>query len=112
MRYYHNLYLNEELLDKKEEILYKLEHGKFQWNQYVLVLSQQKQNQLEFYNASMLLQRYFRKQNPMIVGLANGFEGALQLVEEITQEVYDDTKGADIRAWLEGKQREFEERKV
>ena len=112
MKYYHNLYVNEELLEKKEEILYKLEHDIIQLNKYVIVLSRNGNNQLEFYNSSMLLQKYYKMQEPMIVGIADGFDGALLLIEEITQEVYEETKCADIRTWLTKKQREFEEGKI
>lgn len=39
MKYYHNLYLSDELKEKKEGIIYKLEHDKIQLNKYVIVLA-------------------------------------------------------------------------
>lgn len=111
MKYYHNLYIDEGLLEKKEEILYKLEHDVIQLNKYVIVLPENKKNQLELYHSAMLIQKYFKKQELLIVGIADGFEGALLLVKKITQEVYEETEGADIRTWLSEKQCEFEKRK-
>ena len=34
MKYYHNLYLSDELKEKKKGIIYKLEHDKIQLNKY------------------------------------------------------------------------------
>lgn len=110
MRYYHNLYLSDGLAEKKEDIIYKLEHNKFQLNKYVIVLAQNEKNHLEFYNAALLLQRVFGKKNLFVIGIADGEEEALLLVEKITREVYDKTKGADIRAYLLERQRESEEK--
>lgn len=111
MRVYHNLYVSEELTGKKQEILYKIERNVIQFNKYVIVLSKNKKNQLEFYDSSMLLQKYFKNQDSMIVGIADGYEGALLLVKKITEEVYRETEGADLRDYLLEKQRESEESK-
>ena len=35
-----------------------------------------------------------------VVGIAKGYEDAVEMVEEITQEVYNKTKGADIRSYI------------
>ena len=34
------------------------------------------------------------------MGLTKDFEDALEIVEGITQEVYNETKGADIRSYI------------
>ena len=56
MKYYHNLYLSDGLKEKKEGIIYKLEHDKIQLNKYVIVLAENANNNLEFYDAALLLQ--------------------------------------------------------
>lgn len=112
MKYYHRLYMSERLMQKKQEIIYKLEHDEFQLHKYVIVLSSSPQNQLELYHVSLLLQNVFRKEQLFVVGIADGFEEALFLVEKITQEVYDETQGADIRTYLLRKQKEFEEKRL
>lgn len=110
MKYYHNLYLSEGLTERKKEIIYKLEHDKLQWNKYVIVLAANEENHLEFYNSALLLQWKHRKKELFVVGIADGFEESLFLVEKIVQNIYDETGGADIRAYLLKKQREFEEK--
>ena len=42
----------------------------------------------------------------MIVGLAKGYDEAVQLVALMVQEVYENTKTADVRGYL--KQKELE----
>lgn len=110
MKYYCNLYMSAALEAEKEEIIYKLEHDKFQLNKYLIVPAQNDREQLEFYNASLLLQKIYKKETLFVVGIADGFEGALELVEQITREVYDETKTTDIRAYIQDRQREYEER--
>ncbi len=112
MKYYHNLYLSDGLKEKKEDIIYKLEHDKIQLNKYVLVLAENENNQLEFYNAALLLQRQWKKKRLFVAGIADGFEEALYLVKKITEEVYDRTQNVNIRAYLLEQQKKFEEGKV
>lgn len=47
-----------------------------------------------------------------MVGIADGFEEALYLVEKIAQEVYDVTGDMKIRKYLLEQQKKFEEGKV
>ena len=74
MKYYHNLYLSDELKEKKEGIIYKLEHDKIQLNKYVIVLAENANNNLEFYDTALLLQRGWKKRRLLVVGIADGFE--------------------------------------
>lgn len=112
MKYYCEYYLSDSLIEKKEEILGKLENGKFQLGKYIIVLAENKGNQLEIIDAMYLMQRYYQKRELFVVGVADGFEEALNLVEKITREVYDATGGADIQAYIKAKQKDFEEGKV
>ena len=41
-----------------------------------------------------------------MVGIAKGFEEALEILEEIVQNVYNETKGADIRSYILNKEQE------
>ena len=52
------------------------------------------------------------KSEATCVGIADGFEEALYLVEKIAQEVYDVTGDMKIRKYLLEQQKKFEEGKV
>ena len=112
MKYYCELYWSEGLQKKKKSILSGLEQNKVQLNKYLIVLTKNSANHLEFFDSVLLKQDVFKQGELFVVGIADGYSGALELVEKITQEVYDKTKDIDIRRYLLKKQREFEERLV
>ena len=99
MRYYKHLYLAEGI-KKKEKIIRKLEEKKLQMNIHVITLARNEKNQLEIYNSMVFLQPDFPYDDFLVVGLAKGYEDAVEMVEEIAQEVYNKTKGADIRSYI------------
>lgn len=106
MRYYRNLYLGEGVRKKKDRVIEKLETGKWQPELYIVTLPEGEKNQLEIYACTQLLQPYFPKREFFVVGIGKGFEEVLELVEEITKEVYNKTMGADIRAYILKKEQE------
>ncbi len=112
MKYYCEYYLSDSLIQKKEEILSKLENGKFQLSKYVIILAEKEEDQLEIIDSMYLIQKYYQKKDLFVVGIADGFEEALSIVKRIAQEVYDATGGADIQAYIKAKQKDFEEGKV
>lgn len=99
MRYYKHLYLAEGI-KKKEKIIRKLEEKKLQMNIHVITLARNEKNQLEIYNSMVFLQPDFPHDDFFVVGLAKGYEDAVEMVEEIAREVYNKTKGADIRSYI------------
>jgi len=92
--------MSEDLVDKKDKIIRKLNQNGIMWNTYVIALAQGEQNHLEFFDSVLLQQKMIAEQDLFVVGIASGYDEALVLVEEITKEVYDDTKGADIRSYI------------
>lgn len=100
MRYYRYLYLSDGLERKKEKIIQKLEKGKFQIDVYLVILSPNENNQLEIYQSLLFLQPDFPREDYFVVGIAKGYEAALEIVEEITKEVYNETERADIKAFI------------
>jgi hypothetical protein len=99
MRYYKHLYVAEGLR-KKEKIIRKLNNNKLQMNIHVITLANNEKNQLEIYHSMVFLQPNFPYDDLFVVGLAKGYEDAVEMVEEIAQEVYNKTKGADIRSYI------------
>ena len=112
MKYYFNLFWSEELVGKEKEILTKLGQEKVQLNKYLVVLTESDVNHLEFFDSVLLKQNVFKQEELFLIGIADGYFGALEMVEKITQEVYDRTKGTDIRSYLLGTQREYEKGNV
>ena len=109
MRYYKYLYLSEGIRKKKRKIIRKLNENKLQMNIHVITLAQNEKNQLEIYNSMLFLQPNFPNDDFFVIGIAKDYEDAIEMVEEISQEVYNKTKGADIRSYiLKREQEEFD----
>jgi len=106
MKYYRHLYLSDGLEKKKNKIIRKLRDNKLQYDVYLVTLPETEQNQLEIYNSALFKQLDYPIRDLFVVGLAKGYESALELVEEITRTVYNETKGADIRSYILEKERE------
>ena len=60
-------------------------------------------SQLEIVNTANLIQKTVCARTPMIVGAANDYDDAVQLVIKITEDVLKETGDADIRKYFEEK---------
>lgn len=106
MRYYRYLYMGESLERKKDKILSRLSGKKLQSEIFLIVLPGESDHQLEILNSNLLLQKYYPWKDDLVVGIAKGFDEALEILEEIVQEVYNETKGAEIRSYILKKEQE------
>lgn len=106
MKYYRYLYISEGLEKKRDKIIKKLEKGKLQLSVHLILLPASERNQLEIVSSAYLLQPVYPKEGLFVVGITDSYEGALELVEKISQEVYDNTGGADIRNYILMKEQE------
>lgn len=100
MRYLKKLYISEGLKGREKEVIRHLENGDFQFRVYLIALPEKEENQLEIYHSAMLLQEWYRKKDVFVAGIAKGYEEALALVREITQETYENTGDVKIRQYI------------
>lgn len=112
MNYYYDLYVSESLQRKKKQIVKKLENNQFQLNRYVIVLSGKEDEYLEVYNSTVLTQDAYDTKEMFVVGITDCYEDALAFIVKITQQVYEETKSADIRTYIRDRQHQFEEGNV
>ena len=112
MKYYYALYTDKHTKDKLEQIKKKIEKNKWQFEIYLIALTKNDNNHLEIFNSVLLLQEAISKNELFLVGIASGYTECLDLVEKITQEVYDETSGVDIRNYILQKQQKYEEGNV
>ena len=112
MKCYYDMYVSDELIEKKSQILQRIDKNQAQLNKYIIVLSKNEKNHLEFYDSILLMQNIFEKDSLFLIGIAEGYSGCTKLIEKITQEVLEQTGGTDIREYLMRKQKDFEERRA
>ena len=77
--------------------------GTFVPGVYVVTLSDNPGNILEILSTAELMQASVRAICPPVVGLANGRDGAIRMVQEIVEEVYRETGDLKIREYLENR---------
>ena len=111
MEFYYRTFFSEELRDKKAGIIRKLIRNKVPKKIYILTLAQGVQNHLEFFPGWMLKQKIVQSADLFVVGIASDYSGALNLVEQITDEVYQKTGNADIRTYILQEQHAYKEGK-
>ncbi|MDD2980377.1 MAG: hypothetical protein PHN80_10435 [Hespellia sp.] len=101
IEFYRNLYVSERFEKKKEKTIRKILEHKFQTDVYLITLPHGEHNQLEFFDSVLLKQKIFRKPSYFVVGIADGYDEAIFLVEKIMKEVYDETGTLNAREFLE-----------
>ena len=101
MNWYPNLYVGKKAEKKKEYLIRKLETGKTPANTYLLTLPLGEKNQLEIIPAWNLKFWHNKRPVPMIIGLGCGRAEMLELLQQITEEVFRQTGGADLRGYFE-----------
>lgn len=106
MRYYKHLYWSEDLEKKKDKILKKLENGRLQLGVSLVVLPKTDVNQLEILDAKLLRQPSYPSEELYVVAILSSYEDALEFVEKLLKEVYEATKGTDIREYILKKEQE------
>ena len=98
MRYYRYLYKSDSIknLDKIKNNLNK----RIGLLDYFLILWGRGDNQLEIMDAKFLKQSFYKKEAPVVIGLAKTYEEALSLVLDITNESISKTGLPDVKPYL------------
>lgn len=100
MKWYRHLYMGKTAKKKKYQIVWKIKHRAGLLDTYVITLASNENNLLDIMNSSVLLQPYYKKNSVFIVGIACGYEEALEVIQEIISEVYEKTGFFDVRSYL------------
>ena len=108
IRLYCDLYVSECWQEKKEKIIKRLADNRLQPRVYVITLAQGEQNYLEFFSSAFLKQRIYKETELFVVGIAAGYDEAVSMVKEITEQVFKETGDANVRRFIMVRQEEFE----
>lgn len=108
MTWYEDLYVGESIIHKTSKIIWKIRHNAGVLNIYVIALASNENNLLDIIPAHELLQKGYPKQQLYIVGLAKGYDEAVEVAAAIIAEVYQKTGTFAVRKYLIKKSREDE----
>ena len=100
MRWYNYLYVGEKAKNVSEEIIDKINNGKMQINKYALALPFNDSDILDIIPTMVLMQKRYLNSDIVIVGIADGKSEAMDLMQEIIMECYNETKGFDLKSYI------------
>ena len=105
MKWYDDLYVGESIIHKTNKVRWKILHNAGQINIYVITLASNEQNLLDIIPSHELLQKGYPKKDLYVVGLAKGYQEAIETAVSIVDEVYQNTGGFAVASYLEEKRR-------
>lgn len=100
MQWAENLYLTEKTAKKKNRIIRKANRGMGMVNIYLVTLASNPENLLDIFHAAHLKQPGFYKQDLTVVGIAAGYDEAVDLACRIVNDVYQSTGGFIVRDYF------------
>ena len=100
MKWFEDLYIGYNLLDKKNQVIKKIKKGKPMFNKYVITLPQNDHDTLELYPSNVLIQKWYMNSDMVVVGIAEGKEEALDMMTLIIMECYERTGGCKVKDFI------------
>lgn len=101
LNYHPDLYLGESIDRKKlDKIKKKLEDKPLLSGVFLIAISRNPSDQLEIYNAGQLVQRYYAKNPPYVVGIAGNHSEAVAMVEQMVQECLEKRGDCALKEYL------------
>ncbi len=110
--YSKKLFVGEGAKKRIGRIKWRLKHGAGLLRTYCVLLPEYGKDLLELYNSSVLKQKYYKEKRLRIVGLAEGYEEALNVIAEILELVLKETGGFDIRSYFDRCQNELKSTEI
>lgn len=108
MTWYEDLYVGESIVHKTSKIKWKIRHNAGQLNIYVISLASNEANLLDIIPAQELLQKGYPKRDMHVIGLAKGYDEAVDVAVSIVDEVYRSTGAFDVRSYLRQRRHSLE----
>ena len=100
MQWAEHLYLSDITAAKKERIIKKAAQVAGMVSVYFIALASNPDNLFDIFHAAHLKESAFYRQNPYIVGIASGYDEALELVQRMVEDVYRETGGFQVREYF------------
>lgn len=100
MNWYENLYVGKNAKKKAASYIRKIEDGNYPLQIYLITFTAGAHDQIEIISPRNLKFWYHQKKNPMIAGIALGREEALEVLQQMVQDIMCETGGLDFRQFF------------
>lgn len=95
MRYFRYMWIGRSLDGRRTEVVRKLKAGTLPKSVYVLAVPESGTHVLDIYQGNVLKQKYFKKSQQIVIGIAGSYDEAAELSGSIIGSVYQST--GDVR---------------
>lgn len=95
------LYVGEKVVPHKKTIVKNIKKNKAQLGIYVLALPANESNVMDIYPAQVLLQKHFKKSKQLIIGIAKGYDEALELMIQMITDSINETGSYRVKDLVE-----------
>ena len=100
MKWAKKLIYGTEAGKKRTRYVMRLKMGKKIPGLSVIVISPESPNQFEIIDSMFLMQKRYPKDDLIVVGIAKGWYEAVELMEHLSQKVYDETGTLDMKKYV------------
>mgnify|MGYP007098687053 FL=1 len=99
--YHSKLYLSDGITEKKlDKIKKKLEKKPLLSGVFLITVSPSQTDQLDIFEARQLVQSYYLKNPPYVIGIAENRQEAVSLVEQIVRECLKERGDCALKEYL------------
>lgn len=101
LKYYSPLYLSGGITEKKlDKIKRKLASRPVLADVYLISPARNGRDQLEIYNSGLLQQSYYRSKPPLVIGVSQTYDEAVELVRQMAERCFESRGDCAIKEYL------------
>ncbi len=101
MKFIDDLYLGPRAAKKEKRLIKKIKKGSFFSGAYVICLPEDSNEPLEYIDSRFLSQDYYKRHEPLIIGIAADEDEAMELVNDIIKDCMEKTGSLNVRCFTE-----------
>jgi len=101
MYWYEDLYVGTTAVKNKSRIIGKLKKHRFIKDVFVITRASNGCDLFDIYPAAVLTQKYYKKKNLFVIGIASGYSEAIELVRHIVEDIYCRQGISDIKQYFD-----------
>lgn len=92
--------MDEKISPKVEAIMEQMEQERVTFGVYCIALASNEHNLFDIINAKELLFSHYKRNEINIIGLGSSKARAIQMVAKIIEQIYQETKGFEVRQYF------------
>lgn len=104
MLWYKHLYVGEKARKHRFSIIQNIRRNKLQADIYVITPASNGNNLLDIYPTVCFLHPHYKEQEMLVVGIAEGYNEALEVAALIVNEMYQKTGAFQLESFLKEKE--------